>query len=350
MNAAAQFRVLYRHFLFRLTDVELLAESARGDSSTLLGQFGALLVFGSLLQSVVAVTVGQALRHRATDEWAWTAERLLISLAMLVAGVFALLNWESTFPDRRDALALGPLPIRPRTLFAAKVAAAVTALGVTLAAWNCLAGFAWPPMLAPTDAGLAAGLRYIAAYWIAIFAAGTFVYCSVLAVEGATAQLPARLRRRVSPFVQSGAFALLLGAVCFQPSFNTAAALSSGGNQTVLRWLPAYWFLGLFHELAGSLTADGHRAMLPLAGSAIASLPAAVLFAGAAFLLAYLRTMRQSLEEPDIAPITRGWTPRAASRPATALLLFIVRTLTRSRRHRSIVTFYLGAGVAIAAV
>ena len=38
-----QFRVLYREFLFRMVDLELL--SPQGDRSKLLGQFAALLVF-----------------------------------------------------------------------------------------------------------------------------------------------------------------------------------------------------------------------------------------------------------------------------------------------------------------
>lgn len=41
MNAARQLRVLYRNFLFRLVDVELLSSFAGGDSTQLLGQFAA---------------------------------------------------------------------------------------------------------------------------------------------------------------------------------------------------------------------------------------------------------------------------------------------------------------------
>ncbi len=63
MNTKRQFRVLYRQSLFRLMDVELLAGSAGGDASQLLGQFGALLIFGSLLLSFGAVTIGQAFRE-----------------------------------------------------------------------------------------------------------------------------------------------------------------------------------------------------------------------------------------------------------------------------------------------
>ena len=53
-----KFRVLYRHFLFRLMDVEFLSNSAYGDTSSLLGQLGALLVFGSLPTLVITSLLG----------------------------------------------------------------------------------------------------------------------------------------------------------------------------------------------------------------------------------------------------------------------------------------------------
>ena len=66
---------------------------------------------------------------------------------MLVVGLFAVLSWDSTFPDRRDVLVLAPLPLRPRTLFLAKIAGVATALGMTVLLLHCA-----------RRAGLAAGV------------------------------------------------------------------------------------------------------------------------------------------------------------------------------------------------
>jgi hypothetical protein len=63
---------------------------------------------------------------------------------MLVVGLFAVLSWDSTFPDRRDVLVLAPLPVRARTLFLAKVAAAATALGLTVVFLHSAVGW-WVP-------------------------------------------------------------------------------------------------------------------------------------------------------------------------------------------------------------
>jgi CubicO group peptidase (beta-lactamase class C family) len=151
-----QFRVLYREFLFRIVDLELLSAHAQGESTRLLGQFASLLLFFSV---VLAAWAG-AWAATARDErmpplfhviGAWTMEHFLIATTMLVVGLFAVLSWESTFPDRRDVLVLGPLPVSGRTLFLAKVAAIASALGLTLAALHVAAGIAWPLALAQYD-------------------------------------------------------------------------------------------------------------------------------------------------------------------------------------------------------
>src|SRR6476659_7042948 len=101
MSTVRQFRVLYRHFLFRLMDSESLSRSAQGDSNVLLGQFGALLVFGSVLLSWGAVSAGNAIMRGGRVEAIWSAERFLISLTMFAVGAFALVNWDAALPDRR---------------------------------------------------------------------------------------------------------------------------------------------------------------------------------------------------------------------------------------------------------
>ena len=112
MKINLQFRVLYRQFLFRLMDVELLSASAHGDALELLGQFGSLLIFGGVLLAWGAFPAGAEVRDLPVPASVWPVERLLISLTMLVVGVFTLLSWDSTFLDRRDVLVLAPLPVR----------------------------------------------------------------------------------------------------------------------------------------------------------------------------------------------------------------------------------------------
>ena|SRR6516164_9742797 len=108
-----QVRVLYRDFLRRMIDLELM--SAHGDVQKLLGQFGALLAAASavlaLMQSALAYVPKSQLALAA-----WSDEEFLISTTMAVVGMFAVLAWDSVFPDRRDSLILGLLPLRPQTI------------------------------------------------------------------------------------------------------------------------------------------------------------------------------------------------------------------------------------------
>jgi hypothetical protein len=346
-----QFHILYREFLFRLMDVELLSASAAGDSSGLAGQCGALLIAGSVLLSWIALaTTGLPHRPEALAAVVWSWERRLVSLTMLAVGLFAVLSWDSTFLDRRDVLVLAPLPVRGRTLLAAKIAASAAALGLTVAALNILSAFAWPQVLAPPGTGVGGILRFVAAFWIAMFAAGTFLYGAVLAVHGAIAQLPRRWYLRASSFLQMAAFTAFVGVFLLQPSFATARALGATANQRLLAWLPPYWFMGLLSELSGAFRAQGHAVMAPLARRALAGLAIAIFFATAAFLLSYFRSLRKIVEVPDIVPGARGgvWLPRFGNSPATALAQFAIRTLLRSRQHRVILAFYLGIGFALA--
>ena len=156
MRTGVHFRILYREFLFRIVDLELLSAHAEGDSRTLLGQFASLLVFCSLILALVAGIWASMVRSGRMPPLirmagGWTMEHFLIATTMLVVGLFAVLSWESTFPDARDMLVLGPLPVRARTMFLAKIAAVATSLGITLAALHALAGIAWPLALAQFD-------------------------------------------------------------------------------------------------------------------------------------------------------------------------------------------------------
>src|ERR1017187_8191714 len=97
-----QFRVLLREVLFRMVDLEMLAP--KGDMSKLLGQFAALLIFVSLVFVIPAVGLGDAksLPPQMALMLIWSGEHFLIATTMLVAGLFAVLSWDSTFPNKRD--------------------------------------------------------------------------------------------------------------------------------------------------------------------------------------------------------------------------------------------------------
>jgi hypothetical protein len=119
-----QFRVLFSQFLLRVIDLEAL--SIRADVIGFLGQFAGILIMLSLILSAMAGF------HPVETE------QTLMSLTMLVVGLITVITWDATFPDRRDILILAPLPVRPRTILAAKLSASAAVIGLAVLALNLL--------------------------------------------------------------------------------------------------------------------------------------------------------------------------------------------------------------------
>src|SRR5581483_306631 len=223
---------------------------------------------------------------------------------------------------------------RTRTVFAAKVAAIATALGVAVVAVNCFTGFTFP-FLALPGGGIGAAARALAGYWVAMAAAGAFVCCAMLALQGVAVQLlPYRVFLRVSSFLQLTAFFAILTAWFLKPPRAVA-------------WMPSSWFFGLQQQLSGAVGAH------PLATRALEALAAAGALAAISFALAYGRSIRKIVEQPDIQPAGKRRPPRLSyvllRRPIDrAIVMFTARTIARSRQHRLILAAYAGIGLAIA--
>lgn len=334
------FRVLFRQFLFRVVDLEVLSPQAEGDASHLLGQFAALLVLMSLFLSLGILGLGgvghearAAVLHRCLG-----LEHMLIATTMLVVGLFTVLSWESAFPDRRDVLVLGPLPVEPATMFLAKVAASATALGVAVVTLNGLPSVAWALALSPPGYGLLDLIlapelyRTFVAYCLTVALAGGAVYGAVLSLQALASWLfPRWLFLRLSAMLQTGCFvALMMGY--FLPSRAAERA-------------PARWFLALFQQLNGVM----EPGMAPLARRAWLALVLVGVGTAVAYLAAYARTVRGIAEEPEIAPGWRaGWVlPGLRTGFSRAVVEFSLRTLARSRQHRLLMAFYLGVGFAV---
>ncbi len=198
--------------------------------------------------------------------------------------------------------------------------------------------------LTPVSVPGAGPVRSFFAYWITMIAAGAFIFCCVLVLQGAAAQvLPRRWFLRVSGLLQLLVFCLFVSGYFLQSS--PANVLMEGGRQPWLSWIPSYWFVGLYQQLSGSL----HPALAPFAMRAWAGLGGAIVATAFVYWASYVRTLRRIIEAPDIAPAFRsGWLPRFGGAFETAVVHFSIRSLLRSRQHRMIFAFYLGAGLAFA--
>ncbi len=346
LDERRQFRILYRDFLVRLVDLEVI--SSGGDPMNLVVQFGAILGALSFIFSLAAVNLRNAPRVVL-----WGFEEFLVRNTIAVVGLFTVLAWNALLPERRDSLVLGPLPIRLRTILLAKTAAIGTALAVVVAGLNVFVGLVYPFVITPyTISEVAVSF---AVYWSVVLAAGLFIFCALLAAQGVLAQLVGyRVFLRLSAVLQLAALVLILGSYFVAPPLASPAKLNSPESQGWLAVLPSYWFLGLFERWEGST----QMAFAPLAARAIRNLEIAVIVAGVAYTLAWSRNLRRIVEEPDIAPGDRTrpasrWgrflTAKLLARPLDrVIVLFTARTISRSRQHRLLLAIFGGIGVPLA--
>jgi hypothetical protein len=341
------FRALYRQFLLRVIDLEAL--SIEADIPRFLGQFAGVLIFFSLAHAFLGYVYVSTPESGSAGlpSFAWHMVHHLIATMMLVVGLVAVVSWDSIFPDRRDAMILGPLPVKPSMILISKVAATSAVVGLGILTLNFASGLVWPLALSIRGRGPSAFFQEFAAYWFTMIAAVAFVYGSVLTVQGLSAlPLPRRLFLALSAILQLVAFGLFFGVYFLEPSLTTPAALSAPENQNLLAWAPSYWFFALFNQLCGTLpNGFGWLALRGWIGLAVA-----VFGSSSSLLLCYLRTMRRTIEQPDLLPAARGfrWMPRLGSSIETAILLFSFRSLTRSRHHRLAFAFYMAIVLAVA--
>lgn len=337
--------VLYREFLFRMVDRELLSAGSGGDINKFLGRLAAFLIWISVPFAVMASGAGRGP--------SLAPEHILISTTMLLVSVFCVLAWDSLFPDRRDIFVLTPLAVKPGSLFVAKIASLFAALAVAVALYNGLPGLVFPFALMPPDASIldllfsARFYRNFVGYWATMFGAGAFILGCVICIQALTSLLPRPAALRLSSVLQIATFCTAVAAYFLQPSLATVGKLSDPANRELLQWLPSYWFVGLMHQLTGISGGPAQPALMSLAARAWAAL--AIIAAGASIaVVASFASLRRIAEQPDIIPAKHkpmaGLIP--GSSPSAAIVQWTARTLLRSRQHRVLVTFYAGIGFA----
>src|ERR1700739_410505 len=333
------FRVLHQQFLLRVIDLEAL--SIEADIPSFLGQFAGVLIMFSFIH-----TVG-VLFFPPPPSLAWEYEQARISDMLLVIGLCSVIMWDTTFPDRRDIMVLAPLPLFPRTILMAKLTASATVLGIAVIALNCTSSLGLSVIFGAPARGSLGVLRFFFAYWFTMLAAAAFLYGAVLTIQGSAAlTLPRRMFLRVSAILQLVAFGLFLGTRFLQPTLTTHAEFTAPANHWLLVASPTFWFVALLNQLNGSLPPDLHW----LAHRAWINLGIVALGTAASLLLCYKRTMKKTVEDPDLVPGTRGfhWVPRSGSSLQNAIVVFCLRSIARSRQHRIAMAFYWSVVIAIA--
>jgi hypothetical protein len=281
-------------------------------------------------------------------------ELFFITLSMAVTGAIAVWRWDALFPDRRDYVNLVSLPVSTFTIFTANLVA-VLFLAVLIAFdVNAASSLLFPLGVAATQSSFLFFVKFAAIHVLVVGLASAFAFFAVLALLGTlVAILPARLSKRISPFVR------MLVVMGFVTLLSTSYALSDVlGGPTAAKvgwysWLPSCWFLGLWESLHG-------RTIPALATATALSLPGLGLTVAAAFVSYALGYRRYFLRMAEIADAASSVQPRTSASIITWLdervlrtafqkgcFHFVWRTLFRSEAHRLALAGIFGTGIVL---
>jgi hypothetical protein len=305
--------------------------------------FGQMFKYASLRRASAAVVERVVLGDRM----------FFVVYSMLAAALLAALTWEALFPDRTDQEVLGSLPVKPRTVAAARVSAAMFMAMVFSAAINVPSGlfFAFTSATHPLLGFLP---TVFAMHIVSTVGAAMLVFLLLLLLRALVAVVAgAHVADRLASLLQFVSVVALGEVFFYLPTvlpFLVNRMLLGGA---AAQWLPPAWMTALYTWGVGS-----PRPML--AGEAALGV-SALLLAFVAVIPAYLapaRLMaRRALEsQASIGGRRRMLHPQrlvgvlARTPVIRSIAAFAVMSLARSRRHLLIVVSYAALGIAIGSI
>jgi hypothetical protein len=272
--------------------------------------------------------------------------------SFVAMGIVTVFEWDLFFPDLLDISLLTTLPVPNRRLFIARVTAiAILILGFLFSA-NILA-----PLVLPAATDPPSLPRFLAGHLLAVSASGLFAASFILALQAVLLSLfGERLFRRLSLILQGFLIAVLLMLLFLFPVLSSAVPLFLGSNSPYTLYCPPFWFLGIYQRLL-----EGPSALpifTSLAQTGCAALLITVAVAMLAYPLAYLRRVRQLVEDSGTCDTRNRFAyPLSALLHATlirhpvrrAVFHFISQTLLRVPRYRIYLVLYGGVGLSVVA-
>ena len=354
MRERYQFAKLTRNFLARFFESDFLSPQA--DFRATLSQALGLLASPGLILPLLLLPL---LMMDSDAARSWPIKLIFVFLSFEVMGVLSVLEWDALMLDRRDQAILLSLPLRPRTIFAAKFWALAQFMFIFSIDVNVGSILLLPPLetVGLKNAGFLALARYGTAHAAGAIGAGAFAFLFIVSIQATLINIFKPLWfRRISTVVQAVAILILLMALFLFPAALDQMSGWKAHGSPLFRWFPPAWFIAWCEVLQG--TADAQFQALARVG--VYALAGAGVWATAAYAIAYGRHARASLEIPAKATLHSKAHRGGRGRAAGALLgwvmknpleratfRFTLRTMRQSPKHRLILAAYAGTGLAI---
>lgn len=348
-----QFHLLSRDAGRRLLDRALFSRDS--DPVPFMLWAGALLATPPTLFALNRFRAYAALQAASDDAVARVAigDRLFfLTYGMLVLALLGTLTWDALLSEPGEQETIGTLPVRPRTMAAARVWAGGAVAALVAGAITAPAGLVYA-LISTVHPAVGSTVGVLIGHIVSIVLGSVFVFFTLLSVRGILAVCGGgRIADGLGRILQLVTMVLLVNVLFFLPavlSWLTRQALDDG------RWqaLPPLWFAALYAQITG----NAHAALLLPSQLALLGVAASLLTAGLVCVLPARWLGRRALEVRDRDHV--GLLLPAATRIGRLLLRgavtraifgFAAASLMRSRRHTVMLATYLGLAVATAIV
>jgi hypothetical protein len=345
-----QFRLLSRDSVRRLLDSVLVSRDA--DPMLFALWFLTLAVVPPTLVALRKV-IQYAYMSNATPafvEQIATADRTFFVLyGMLATALLAALTWDALFPDRIDQEIIGVLPVRPRTMAAARLSAAMT-VGATFAAAVSLPAALIYSIASSTHPLLGSFPRVLAAHVTATIMACACTFLGLMALRAMVALCAGdRVADRLALVLQFFTVVLLVEVFLFLPAVLPDVVRAMQEGRASYAWMPPVWFAALFMWIAeggGFLGAFAMRGIYVTAAAFVLVIVAGLL--PAAWLGRRVLEVRKPHHASGLAVLSRAVVLLVVRGAAVrSMVNFGVSSLARSRRHAIVLATYLGLAIAV---
>jgi hypothetical protein len=313
----AQLRYLTRHFFGRFFDSDVIA-APHTEMHLLFIQILALLIFPGFLKTALSITKYSFLAWYPItyrDQAILIDAHFFLCISMILTGFITVFEWDALFPDSKDFHNLTPLPIKPKTIFFAKVIALSLFVVLCHIAINGIPTLLFPgEVLAASFKKGSAGFmippgelfRYNFSHAVSLFLSTLFVFSSLIAVRAVFLLIfPAKMLRIVSRCTQLVVMLILLCAL-----FSGAKANALITEESALIYLlPPFWFLGVYEVLIGHHT----LVFSTLSKMAYTAVSVSCFVSILSYTISYRSSMQKGFQSAGIAsyPVTgirKSWT------------------------------------------
>ncbi|MCC7126683.1 MAG: hypothetical protein IT178_17670, partial [Acidobacteria bacterium] len=315
----------------------------------------ALLLTPPLFYAVMRVSAYPWLRRRsleALQQFALADRIFFVVWSILAMLLIVSMLWDALFPDRTDQQVLGVLPVKSRTVAAARLTAALIA-GIVFAVAIAVPTGVLYGLTGAADPVIGTIPTVMAAHLMATMTGGMFVFCALLVVRGLLVTTAgAAIAGKMAVVVQFVAVLLLFESFMFLPGVVGGVVQQILSGNATWTWAPPLWFIGVYTYVAGPKP----EVLAHFVPWAIAAPFIAVALAAVVYVIPARMNARRAIESRE-SNRRSVMLPRLLS--ALALLLlrrpqeravfrFTVTSVLRNSRPLLAVATALGLGLALA--